>query len=152
MALDIMGGNVDCGFIVASVVLPHIQSGRLRAIAVSGKERSGLLPTVPTVAESGHPGFDATFFETLMAPSGLPAPTVDKIQRDVRTALQAPAVRARLAEMDLCVEANSPQDAQGRGREDFAKWGVIAQKTRAAAGLKREFRLGQEANSDVPRA
>ena len=129
-ALDIMGGNVDCGFIVASVVLPHIQSGRLRAIAVSGKERSALLPAVPTVAESGHPGFDATFFETLMAPAGLPAPVVERIQRDVRTALQTTAIRSRLAEMDLRVEANSSQDALSRSREDFAKWGTIAQKTK----------------------
>ena len=128
-AQDVMGGHVDCGFIVSSIVLPHVQSGRLRAIAVSGKERSGLLPQVPTVAESGHPGFDATFFETLMAPSSLPASTVEKIQRDVRAALQAPAVKARLAEMDLRVEGYSMQEAQRRSQEDFAKWGAVAQRT-----------------------
>lgn len=128
-ALDVMGGHVDCGFIVSSVVQPHIQAGRLRAIAVSGTARSGLLPDIPTVAESGHPGFDATFFETLMAPSGLPAATVEKIQRDVRTALQTPANKARLAEMDLRVEGNSPQEAQRRSQDDFAKWGAVAQRT-----------------------
>ena len=128
-AQDVMGGHVDCGFIVSSVVLPHVQSGRLRAIAVSGKERSGLLPGVPTVAESGHPGFDATFFETLAAPSSLPAATVEKIQRDVRAALQAPAVKARLAEMDLRVEGYSTPEAQRRSQEDFAKWGTVAQRT-----------------------
>ncbi|SDJ75821.1 tripartite tricarboxylate transporter substrate binding protein [Variovorax sp. OV700] len=128
-AQDVMGGHVDCGFIVSSIVLPHVQSGRLRAIAVSGKERSGLLPEVPTVAESGHPGFDATFFETLMAPSSLPVATVEKIQRDVRAALQAPAVKARLAEMDLRVEGYSTQEAQRRSQEDFAKWGAVAQRT-----------------------
>jgi tripartite-type tricarboxylate transporter receptor subunit TctC len=128
-AQDVMGGHVDCGFIVSSVVLPHVQSGRLRAIAVSGKERSGLLPEVPTIAQSGHPGFDATFFETLMAPSGLPAATVEKIQRDVRAALLAPAVKTRLAEMDLRVEGYSTQEAQRRSQEDFAKWGTVAQRT-----------------------
>lgn len=128
-AQDVMAGHVDCGFIVSSVVLPHVQSGRLRAIAVSGKERSVLLADVPTVAQSGHPGFDATFFETLMAPTSLPASTVDKIQRDVRAALQAPAMKARLAEMDLRVEANSAQEAQRRSQEDFAKWGGVAQRT-----------------------
>jgi tripartite-type tricarboxylate transporter receptor subunit TctC len=128
-ALDVMARNVDCGFIVASVVLPHIQSGRLRAIAVSGKERSVALPAVPTVAESGHAGFDATFFETLMAPAGLPERVVEKILRDVRAALQAPPIKARLAEMDLRVEANSTQQAQQRSREDFDRWGTIAQRT-----------------------
>lgn len=128
-ALDVMAGNVDCGFIVGSIVLPHIQAGKVRAIAVSGKERSSLLPTAPTVAESGHPGFDATFFETLMAPIGLPAAVTDKIHRDVRAALLVPAMKARLAEMDLRVEANTPQDAQRRSQEDFAKWGAVAQRT-----------------------
>lgn len=128
-AQDVMGGHVDCGFIVSSIVLPHVQSGRLRAIAVSGKERSGLLPEIPTIAQSGHPGFDATFFETLMAPSSLPAATVEKIQRDVRAALQAPAVKTRLAEMDLRVEGYSTQETQRRSQEDFAKWGTVAQRT-----------------------
>lgn len=128
-ALDVIARNVDCGFIVASVVLPHIQSGRLRAIAVSGTERSVALPTGPTVAESGHAGFDATFFETLMAPVSLPDRVAEKIQRDVRAALQTPATKARLAEMDLRVEGNSPQEAQRRGQEDFTKWGTIAQRT-----------------------
>ncbi len=88
-----------------------------------------VLTDVPTVAESGHPGFDATFFETLMAPSILPAAVVDKIQRDVRAALVIPAMRARLAEMDLRVEANTPQQARQRSQADFAKWGSVAQRT-----------------------
>lgn len=129
-AQDVLAGHVDCGFIVSSVVLPHVQVGRLRAIAVSGKERSVLLPNVPTVAESGHPGFDATFFETLLAPSKMPAAIVEKIQRDVRSALDAPAIKARLAEMDLRMEGSTTQEAQRRSQEDFAKWGAVAQRAK----------------------
>jgi len=129
-AQDVLAGHVDCGFIVSSVVLPHVQGGRLQAIAVSGKERSVLLPRIPTVAESGHPGFDATFFETLLAPSSLPAATVEKIQHDVRAALDAPAIKARLAEMDLRVEGNTAQEAQRRSQDDFAKWGTVAQRAK----------------------
>jgi tripartite-type tricarboxylate transporter receptor subunit TctC len=128
-AQDVLAGHVGCGFIVSSVVLPHVQAGRLQAVAVSSKERSVLLPTVPTVAESGHSGFDATFFETLMAPASLPAAVAEKIQREVRTALTTPAMKARLAEMDLRVEASTPQDAERRSREDFVKWGAIARQT-----------------------
>lgn len=128
-AQDVLAGHVECGFIVSSVVLPHVQSGRLLAVAVSSKGRSGLLPAVPTVGESGFAGFDATFFETLMAPASLPAPIVEKVARDVRTALTTPAVKARLAEMDLRVEATTPQDSERRSREDFSKWGAVAQKT-----------------------
>ncbi|CAN7338662.1 Bug family tripartite tricarboxylate transporter substrate binding protein [Variovorax sp. LjRoot178] len=129
-AQDVLAGHVDCGFIVSSVVLPHVQGGRLQAIAVSGKERSVLLPKIPTVAESGYPGFDATFFETLLAPSSLPAATVEKVQRDVRAALDAPTIKARLAEMDLLVEGNTAQDAQRRSQQDFAKWGAVAQRAK----------------------
>jgi tripartite-type tricarboxylate transporter receptor subunit TctC len=129
-AQDVLAGHVDCGFIVSSVVLPHVQGGRLKAIAVSGKERSVLMPKVPTVAETGHPGFDATFFETLLAPSSLPAATVETIQRDVRAALDAPAIKARLTEMDLLVEGNTAQEAQRRSQEDFAKWGAVAQRAK----------------------
>ena len=128
-AQDVLAGHVGCGFIVSSVVLPHVQSNRLQAVAVSSKERSVLLPAVPTVAESGHAGFDATFFETLMAPASLPAAVVEKIQREVRVALMAPAMKARLAEMDLRVEASTPQESERRSREDFAKWGTVARQT-----------------------
>lgn len=128
-AQDVLAGHVGCGFIVSSVVLPHVQSGRLQAVAVSSKERSVLLPAVPTVAESGYAGFDATFFETLMAPASLPAAVAETIQREVRTALTTPAMRARLAEMDLRVEASTPQESERRSREDFSKWGTVARQT-----------------------
>lgn len=128
-AQDVLAGHVGCGFIVSSVVLPHVQSHRLQAVAVSSKERSVLLPAVPTVAESGHAGFDATFFETLMAPASLPAAIAEKIQHDVRTALTTPAMKARLAEMDLRVEGSTPQESEMRSREDFAKWGIVARQT-----------------------
>ncbi|MDP9901132.1 Bug family tripartite tricarboxylate transporter substrate binding protein [Variovorax ginsengisoli] len=128
-AQDIIAGHVDCGFIVASIVLPHVQAGRLQAVAVSSKARSVLLPAVPTVAESGYAGFDATFFETLMAPASLPASVVEQIQHEVRAALTTSAMTARLAEMDLRVEANTPQEAERRGREDFIKWGAVARQT-----------------------
>lgn len=129
-AQDVMAGHVDCGFIVSSVVLQHVQAGRLHAIAVSGGQRSVLLPAVPTVAEKGYAGFDATFFETLMAPAGMNAATVDRIQRDVHAALSTPEMKARLAEMDLRVEANSPKEAERRGTEDYRKWGAIAARAK----------------------
>ncbi|KAF1023920.1 MAG: hypothetical protein GAK30_00287 [Paracidovorax wautersii] len=127
-ALDVMARHVDCGFIVSSVVLPYVQSKRLQAIAVSGQARSVQMPTVPTVAESGYPGFDATFFETLLAPASMPAARVDQISRDVRAAIEAPDVKARLAEIDLRVEATTPQEARRRSEQDYAKWGAVAQR------------------------
>lgn len=129
-AQDVMAGHVDCGFIVSSVVLQHVQSARLQAVAVSGKERSVLMPAVPTVAEKGHAGFDATFFETLMAPAGTSASVLEKIQRDIKVVLSTPEMKERLAEMDLRVEASSQQEAQRRSAEDYRKWGTVAQQAK----------------------
>lgn len=128
-AQDVLAGHVPCGFIVSPVVLPHLQTHRLVALAVSSRERSVQLPSVPTVSESGHAGFDATFFETLMAPASLPAALTERIQRDIHAALSTPAMQARLAEMDMRVVAGTPQESAQRSREDFAKWGKIAQQT-----------------------
>lgn len=127
-AQDVIAGQVECGFIVSSIILPHVQSKNLKPIAMSSLSRSIALPAVPTVAESGYPGFDATFFEALMAPASLPEPIVTKIQRDVRAALADEATRSRLAEMDLRVVANTPSEAARRSAEDFAKWGAVAKR------------------------
>ena len=78
---DVIGGQVDCGFLAGPTVLPHVRSGRLVALAVSGARRSALLPEVPTVAEAGYPGYDATFSLVLFAPRGTPEPIVRSMPR-----------------------------------------------------------------------
>lgn len=125
-AQDILAGQVACGFIAAPIIVPHVKAGKLTPLAVSGKNRSLALPAIPTVAESGYPDFDATFFETMLAPSALPAAVVNKIQRDVMTALNNPAIKAQLLEMDLRVVANTPAEAVKRSALDDAKWERVA--------------------------
>lgn len=125
-AQDILAGQVACGFIAAPIILPHVKAGKLTPIAVSGLRRSLALPAIPTVAESGFPDFDATFFEIMMAPATLPAAVVQKIQRDVMVALNNPATKAQLLEMDLRVVANTPNEALSRSALDYAKWGRVA--------------------------
>ena len=125
---DVLAGQVTCGFLPSSIVTPHVKSGRLTALAVSGLERSVGLPGVPTVAESGFPGFDATFFETMMAPATLSPALIDRIQRDVRQALNQPSVKKQLLEMDLRVVASTPKEAAARSGVDHEKWGKVARE------------------------
>lgn len=96
---DLLGGRVDYFFAPLTAALPHIREGKLRAIAVSSGRRSGSLPDVPTVAESGVPGFEFTLWFGVWGPAGMPGDVVDKVSKDVNRALADPGVRERLAKM-----------------------------------------------------
>ncbi len=96
---DLLGGRVEYYFGPISAVLSNINEGKLRAIAVSSAKRSSSLPSVPTIAESGVPGFEFTLWFGVWGPAGVPANIVDKISKDVNRALQDPGVRDRLAKL-----------------------------------------------------
>ena len=96
---DLLGGRVEYYFGPISAVLSNINEGKLRAIAVSSAKRSSSLPDVPTVAESGVPGFEFTLWFGVWGPAGMAAETVDKISKDVNRALADPGVRERLAKL-----------------------------------------------------
>jgi tripartite-type tricarboxylate transporter receptor subunit TctC len=96
---DLLGGRVEYYFAPISAALSMIRDGKLRAIAVSSAKRSSSLPDVPTIAESGVPGFEFTLWFGLWGPAGMPANLVDKISKDVHRALADPGVRDRLAKL-----------------------------------------------------
>lgn len=125
-ALDVASGQVQCGFIVSTVVLPFVKDGRLTGLAVSGTMRSPQVPTIPTIAEDVVTGFDATFFETLQVPASMPKPVIEKIRNDVAKLLQSPEIKARLQELDLIPVANTPAEAARRSAVDHEKWGRVA--------------------------
>lgn len=123
---DIMGGQVPCGFLAGPTVLPHVKSGRLVALAVSGHSRSIVLPDVPTVAESGLTGYDATFSLVLFAPRGTPRPIIDKLRTALVGALQQPDTIDKLKVTDQTVMASSSAEAAERLASDASKWGAVA--------------------------
>ncbi|MEY4713614.1 MAG: hypothetical protein RIS88_3064 [Pseudomonadota bacterium] len=125
---DVMGGQVDCGFLAGPTVLPHVRSGRLVALAVSGSRRSSLLPEVPTVAEAGYPGFDSTYSLVLFAPKGTPAPVVQAMHAAMAAALKAPDLVEKLRLSDQDVVAASPADTVTRLNADSNKWGEVARR------------------------
>jgi len=129
---DVVGGRVDTYFSPISAGLPFIQAGRMRALAVTSAKRSAQLPNVPTIAESGVPGFEFRLWFGLWGPAGIPAPVLAKIRKDFGTALADPGVREKLATLGNDVIVMTPAE--------FTKFvrGEIADTARIfkAAGIK----------------
>lgn len=92
----LLAGEVDLGFDIPSSALPHIQTGKLRALAVTTAKRSAVLPEVPTVAELALPGFEVTGWFGILAPAATPPAIVDRLNREVNAALAQTAVQQRL--------------------------------------------------------
>jgi tripartite-type tricarboxylate transporter receptor subunit TctC len=121
---DLLGGRVEYYFAPISAALSNIRDGKLRPIAVSSAKRSGSLPEVPTVAESGLPGFEFTLWFGVWGPAGMPAEVVDKISKDVNRALADPGVRERLAKLGNDTLSMSPAEFGQfvrREVEDYAR-------------------------------
>jgi len=107
---DTMAGRIAFFFAPISAALPHVRDGRLVALAVSSGKRASTLPNVPTVAESGLPGFDYNLWVAVFAPAGTPADVVDKINRDVNRVLREPEVRERMAALGAEAMPMSPAE------------------------------------------
>jgi len=106
----LLGGEVDLGFDIPSSALPHIQSGKLRALAVTTRKRSSVLPDVPTVAELALPDFEVTGWFGILAPAGTPVPVVARLNKDVNAVLAQPEVKERLAALGVEPGNGSPGD------------------------------------------
>lgn len=125
---DVMGGQVDCGFLAGPTVLGPVGAGKLVALAVSGARRSQLLPEVPTVAEAGYPGFDASFSLVLYAPKGMPGRIVEAMTKAMEEALRQPDVAARLRQSDQLVVAQGPEASATRLAADARTWGGVVKR------------------------
>jgi tripartite-type tricarboxylate transporter receptor subunit TctC len=97
----LLAGEVDLGFDIPSSALPHVKSGRLRALAVTSRQRSAVLPGVPTVVEEGVPNFELTGWFGVLAPAGTPAPVLARLQKELDAILAQPDVREKLADLGL---------------------------------------------------
>lgn len=125
---DVIGGQVPCGLLAGPTVLPHIRSGRLVALGVSGKERSPTLPEVPTIAEAGIQKYEANFGLVFWAPKSTPDALVLRFNQALAAALKSPDVVDRLLKTDQTVVASSPAEAATRLATDSLKWGEVARR------------------------
>ncbi len=125
---DVLAGQVPCGLLAGPTVLPHVRSGKLTALAVSGQGRSPTLPDVPTIAEAGVKGYEADFSLILLAPKNVPDELVAKFRQAVIDALRTPEATERLKATDQIVIGSTPEAAAAKIAKDHAKWGVVARK------------------------
>jgi tripartite-type tricarboxylate transporter receptor subunit TctC len=125
---DLLGGQVQMMFAGISTVLPHIKSGKLLPIAIATSQRSPQLPEVPTVAESGLPGFDVTSWYGLVVPAGTRPEIVQKLYRDIAEALRGEDVRGKLAALGLDPMGNSPEAFERMIGAESRKWSEIVRK------------------------
>jgi tripartite-type tricarboxylate transporter receptor subunit TctC len=125
---DQIGGHVPVAFGVLPPALSNIESGNLRALAVTGSRRFSLLPNVPTVAESGLPGFDAVLHYGLAAPKGTPQPIVDRLNAELRKAVAGDDVRKRITAEGGDALTSGPKEYDDDIARDGAKWAELIRK------------------------
>ncbi len=131
---DLVPGRVDVMFNNIGAVMPLILGGKLRALGVTSSRRSPVLPDVPTVSESGVPGFDVTAWYALFVPARTPEPIIRKMHADTVAALADPATKARLEQLGVGVVGSSPEELKATLAAEMAKWSVIIDE----AGIKVE--------------
>jgi tripartite-type tricarboxylate transporter receptor subunit TctC len=122
---DVIAGQVDCTFTGAPAVIPHVRSGRLRALAVSSPQRIAALPDVPTVAESGTPGFEADQWYGVVAPAGTPAAVVARLNAEINKALALPDVAQQLALEGAVPTPGTPQAFAALIAREIPRWAEV---------------------------
>jgi tripartite-type tricarboxylate transporter receptor subunit TctC len=119
---DVVGGNVDAVWVTAITAIPHIKSGRLKALAVTTKDRVAALPDVPTVAESGFPSYEVDAWVGMFVPSATPQAIIDKLYESASTALASADVKAALLAQGSQVIGDSPKATTSRVAAEIQLW------------------------------
>jgi tripartite-type tricarboxylate transporter receptor subunit TctC len=126
---DLLAGQVQMIFETTAILLPHVEAGKLRALAVATEARSPLLPGVPTTAESGYPKVLASFWSGLLAPSGTPSGIVDKLNTSVNEILKSNEAQTALARLGAEAKIGAPQDFAAFIAAETPRWAAIANET-----------------------
>jgi tripartite-type tricarboxylate transporter receptor subunit TctC len=129
---DMLAGQVQVFFDNLTSSISHIQAGRLRALAVTTATRSKALPDVPTIAET-VPGYEASAFYGMAAPTGTPRDIIEKLNRTINEALADPAMQAKLAELGGTAMPGTPDDFGKYIADETAKWAKVVKATGATA-------------------
>src|SRR4051812_11412326 len=123
---DLVAGRLQVMFMVGPAGLPQIQAGKVRGLAVSTAKRSAFAPDLPTVAESGLPGYDVSGWNGLLAPGGTPRAIVQKVRDEVATLVKQPDVRSSMAKFGFEPVADTPEEFGEFLRRDIAQWAKVA--------------------------
>lgn len=129
---EIIGGRLQLASDNVTSILPHVTSGRLRALGVTGPKRIPLAPDIPTVAEAGVPGYEITAWGGYMAPAGTPADVVAKLNADINKVIASPAIRDRWTALGIEPVGGTPERFAAHVKQETAKWTEVIQR----AGIK----------------
>lgn len=132
VATDVLGGQVPYGVVDVPSAIAHMKAGRIRAIAVTTKRRIAAAPDVPTMAEAGVPGYESIGWFGVVAPAGTPEPIIERLNKEVRSALEAPEVREKVLATGMEPLTNTPREFAAMIRDETAKWAKVIK----AAGVK----------------
>jgi tripartite-type tricarboxylate transporter receptor subunit TctC len=127
----VIGGEIPINFENIAVVLPHIKAGRVRALGVTSVERNRFLPDVPTIAESGYPGFEAVGWFGLMAPAATPADVLDRLNAETVRILETPDVRSRILALGAEVKPTCRDEFETFNRAQIVKWAKVIEESGA---------------------
>jgi len=122
---DLIGGEVHVMLENTPVLGPHVQAGRMRALGISGAQRSSSYPDIPTIAESGVPGFEVAGWGGIIGPANLPKEIVTRLNAEIRTALATAAVRERFKTLDAEVAPSTPEEFLELSRRETVKWAEV---------------------------
>ncbi|RCW70410.1 tripartite tricarboxylate transporter substrate binding protein [Pseudorhodoferax soli] len=129
---DLLGGQVQSMFDNAPSALPHVQAGKLRAVAVTSAQRLPMLPDVPTLAESGFPGLDVQSWFGLAAPAGTPAPVIARLNTALNQALEAPEVKKRLQDLAATPAPGTPAQMRAFAEAEITRWQAVVKASGAS--------------------
>jgi tripartite-type tricarboxylate transporter receptor subunit TctC len=130
----VVGGDVQVMFAGSTSAMPHVATGKLRALGVASPKRMVSTPALPTIDESGLPGFDVTSWYSIVAPAATPPRVVERLQQEIAKALDTPDVKAKLAALGAEPVGNTPAEFAAMIKSESAKWGKIVRE----AGIKPE--------------
>ena len=129
---DLLSGQIPVMFVSNISALPHVKAGKLKALGVTGAQRTALAPDIPTLAESGLAGYEAYGWYGIAAPARTPAPVIARLQAEVAKIAQNPTMKSRLAAQGLELVGNTPAEFDAFIRHEIAKWAAVLK----AAGIK----------------
>src|SRR5690606_24216303 len=126
--VDTIAGQVDMSFPVLSAALPHIQAGSVRALGVTGPQRSALLPDTPSIGEAGLPDYSFETWFMTFAPAGTPEPVLQKLNQALNAALESEALRTRMTEQGFDPLPSSVAQAKERLESEMPAWSRLVQE------------------------
>lgn len=126
---DLLGGYIQISYQTIAQMLPHIKSGKLKALGTGGEKRSALLPDVPTVAEAGLPEYQSVGWRGIVAPAGMPAPIVDRLTREIRAIVTSDEVKMQFLKDGMEVDHKGPAEFATFIADEMTRWARVVKKS-----------------------